>query len=299
MSIETQSLEAFVAISRLNSFSKAAQLLFLTQPAVSKRIQKLEQQLDARLFDRIGRKVVLTEAGRTLLPRASAILNLVNDTEHLLSRTSESVSGRLKIAISHHVGLHRLPPLLRRFREQYPEVAIEPQFMGSELACEAVENGDVELAVVTLPPAIDAKLLMIPIWHDPMVPVVSLQHPLLSHATLQLQQLTDYSAILPGKETITRQQIEALFLAEGAALRVDLSTNYLETIKMMVSVGLGWSVLPLTMVDVSLTVLPCEALTVHRQLGIIRHQERTQSQAGMKFCQLLSDENPGAPLCTS
>ena len=111
--MDLASLDTFIAIAETGSFSAAGERLHLTQPAVSKRIAALEQQLDARLFDRIGREISLTEAGRALLPRAYQILNVLDDTRRALTNLNGEVSGRLTLATSHHIGLHRLPPLHR------------------------------------------------------------------------------------------------------------------------------------------------------------------------------------------
>ncbi len=148
--MELATLNAFIAIAELGSFSEAAERLYLTQPAVSKRIASLEQQLNVRLFDRLGREVSLTEAGRALLPRAYQILNVLDDTRRALNNLSGEVSGRLTLATSHHIGLHRLPPLLRAFTRAHPQVALDIQFLDSEVAYEEVLHGRAELAVITL-----------------------------------------------------------------------------------------------------------------------------------------------------
>lgn len=108
--MDLANLNAFIAIAETGSFSGAGERLHLTQPAISKRIAGLEQQLKVRLFDRLGREVSLTEAGRALLPRAYQILNVLDDTRRALTNLTGEVSGRLTLATSHHIGLHRLPP---------------------------------------------------------------------------------------------------------------------------------------------------------------------------------------------
>ena len=134
--MDTGNLDAFLAVAHSRSFSRAAEQLHLTQPAISKRIASLEQQLDARLFDRIGKHVQLTEAGRALKPRAELILNTLNDTRRALGNLSATIQGRLSLATSHHIGLHRLPPVLRRFTKAYPGVVLDIQFLDSEVAYE-------------------------------------------------------------------------------------------------------------------------------------------------------------------
>src|SRR5690606_18373415 len=150
--MDLANLSAFIAIAEAGSFSEAAERLHLTQPAVSKRIAGLEQQLGVRLFDRLGREVSLTEAGRALLPRARQVLNVLDDTRRALSNLNGDVGGRLTLATSHHIGLHRLPPLLRAFTRTHPQVALDIRFLDSEVAYEEVLHGRTELAVITLAP---------------------------------------------------------------------------------------------------------------------------------------------------
>ena len=281
--MDIDDLHAFLSVARQGSFSLAAEALHLTQPAVSKRIAALEQSLNTRLFDRIGRRIILTEAGQTLLSRADRILADVDDTRRAITNLTGEVRGKLSVATSHHIGLHRLPPVLRQFTHQYPQVQLDLCFMDSEAACRAVAQGELELAVVTLPFEQDPDLILLPVWSDPLALVSALDHPLCRHQRLTLAQLGDYPAILPAGGTYTRELIERRFLKPGLPLRVSLETNYLETIKMMVSIGLGWSLLPQTMVDRSLRTHHVKNLQVVRRLGMVHHAQRTLSNAARAF----------------
>ena len=277
--MDTNSLRTFITTAELESFSLAAEQLYLTQPAISKRIAALEEELGAKLFDRIGRHVSLTEAGRTLLQRARIILQEVEDSRRLISNLSGTVSGRLSIGTSHHIGLHRLPPVLRRYSADYPEVELDLHFMDSEAACRAVLAGGLELGIVTLPPDPLAGLHSESIWHDPLAIVVGLDHPLAKQTRLALEQLADYPAILPAQGTYTRELLEQAFAPRDVKLKTGMTTNYLETIKMMVAVGLGWSVLPHTMLGEELVALDIKGISLSRELGVVSHQARSLSNA--------------------
>ena len=277
--MEFAALKAFVAVAETGSFSVAAERLFLTQPAVSKRIAALESELDARLFDRIGRTVTLTEGGVALLPRAQKLLMELEDSIRAISSLSGEVRGTLRFATSHHIGLHRLPPTLKRFTQIYPQVRLDIRFMDSEAACVAVEHGELELGIVTLPPEPSIKLTTEVIWEDPLGIVVSRNHPLAEQADVTLDQLAQHVAVLPATNTYTRQIAELAFSRLGLTLEIALSTNYLETIKMLVSVGIGWSLLPNTMLDKHISKLPVEELSLQRSLGIVYHRDRTLSNA--------------------
>jgi len=286
--MDIPSLQAFTTVAATGSFSLAAERLCLTQPAVSKRVTGLEERLGVRLFDRIGRRVVLTEAGETLLPRARRILAELEDSRRALADLSGRVAGRLTIGTSHHIGLHRLPPVLRRFTARYPEVELDLHFMESEAACRAVESGELELGIVTLPPEPVSHLHTTPVWPDPLCIVANPGHPLAMAGELTIPDLADHNAILPAQGTYTRQLLERAVEPHGVQLRIGLSTNYLETIKMMVSVGLGWSLLPHTMVEGGLIPLPIAGLRLERTLGVVRHIGRTCSNAAREFIELLT-----------
>lgn len=278
--MDTQSLQAFIAVADTTSFSLAGEQLHLTQPAISKRIATLEHQTGAKLFDRINRRVSLTEAGRLLLPRARQILQLVEDSRRTLSNLSGSVEGSLTLATSHHVGLHRLPPVLKAFTQRYPDVDLDLRFLDSEQAYHGVVAGEIELAVVTLSPRPNPQVESVPVWIDRLRFVAAPDHPLAARGELALSTLVDYPAVLPGPLTFTRDIVVGSFSRAGLTIDVALSTNYLETLKMMAGIGLGWSVLPESMVDDDIAVLPVAHPPIERRLGYLVHKQRTLSNAG-------------------
>jgi DNA-binding transcriptional LysR family regulator len=292
--MDTETLRAFVSVAASGSFSRAAEQLYLTQPAISKRIAALEQSLDVRLFDRLGRKVLLTEAGRTLLPHARRILAEIEDSRRALGNLDGRIGGRLVLATSHHIGLHRLPPLLRNYTARHPGVRLDMRFTDSELACDMVLRGDVELAIVTLPTTSPNLLICRPVWDDPLVVCVGPDHPLAGRDRVTAGQLADHPAILPGSITFTRRIVDRFFEARGLRLQEAFATNYLETIKVMVTVGLGWSVLPRTMLDGELRALEVADFELHRALGTVHHTGHTLSNAARAMLDLLDSACAGA-----
>ena len=281
--MDVQNLKAFLLVAENGSFSAAAEKLHLTQPAVSKRVAILEEQLDAGLFDRIGRNVSLTEAGRALLPHAKAVERELQAAEQSVRDLSGEVTGRLQLATSHHIGLHRLPPVLSAFKRTYPEVQIDIDFMDSEQAYELIMQGKAELAVVTLAPATEQSVITEPVWRDPLDFMVSETHALAGIKPLDLATLSRYPAVLPGLNTYTGQIVKSLFDRHELTLQVSMATNYLETIRMLASVGLGWTVLPRSMADASLTRLRVRETRIERTLGIIYHRGRSLSRAARAF----------------
>jgi DNA-binding transcriptional LysR family regulator len=278
--MDVPSLQAFLAVADTHSFSGAAERVYLTQPAISKRIATLEAELGVRLFDRLGRHTRLTEAGRALLPHGRAVLNGLEDGRRAIQNLSGQVAGELLFATSHHIGLHRLPAALKQFHVRYPSARLNIRFMDSERASAAVASGELELAVVTLPTTVTPDLRATPVWDDPLDVVVSTTHPLATAPTASLEQLTAYPAILPGAGTYTREIILEALGSLRDRLIIGMATNYLEVLKMLTAIGLGWSALPRTMIDDELKVVQIRKLRIRRTLGIVTSARRTLSNAG-------------------
>lgn len=278
--------EAFVKVMETGSISLAADQLFITQPAVTKRIHSLEEYFGVKLFESAGRGVQATHAANSLLPKVKSWLNELGDIHHTLSHEQGQVQGKLKIGTSHHIGLHHLPAHLRQYVQQFPEVTLDVHFVDSEQAHEQVLAGDLELAFLTLPPQGDSRLKYITTWNDPLVFVVAPFHPLAQVEHLTLENLIQYPSLLPAAQTYTSQITLAEFEKYGLKPKVTMSNNSLESIRMLVSIGLGWSVLPKTLLNQDLKQLNLPS-NMNRQLGMVWHPGRTQSLAAQKLVELM------------
>lgn len=280
--MDFQALRALLAVVDTGSVSDAASSLHLTQSAVSKRLQSLEASLGVPVLDRLGRKLVLTEAGERFVPHARQVLQAADEAKRAVEPAADGqLDGRLAIATSHHIGLHRLAEPLRRFVAAHPKVELAVEFVDSEDGCKAVEHGQIELAIVTLPLSPAPALKLRPVWDDPLAFVVHKTHPLAKHSTIDLTELADYPAVLPDRSTFTHRVIAAALARANTHPQVRMTTNYLETIKMLVEIGLGWSALPRTMLGNNLVELPVDAptlLPISRSLGIVTHRKRTMSR---------------------
>jgi DNA-binding transcriptional LysR family regulator len=285
--MQINQINAFLTVAELESFSLAAERLHITQPAVSKRIRQLEISVGTELFDRISKRSILTPNGKAFRPHAERILQELKSYRFSLSRQQDSPSGSLSFATSHHIGLHRLPGTLRDFKIRYPQVDLDLHFMDSEDACVAIANNELELAIVTLPEIADEKLECEPVWIDQLVVVTANDHPLAGQQDIDPADLLEHAAILPSIGTFTRKIINGLFATDKDKLKIILETNYLETIKVMVSANLGWSILPRSMVDASLSGHRLLGLDVQRPLGIVTRKKRTLSLSSSAMIELL------------
>ena len=290
--MQLSQITTFLTIAELKSFSLAAEQLHITQPAVSKRIRQLEQSMKTSLFDRVGKRSILTPNGLAFLPHAERILHEVNSYRSSLEGQNDKPSGTLSLATSHHIGLHRLPQILRDFKIKYPQVDLDLHFMDSEDACVSVANNEIELAIVTLPENTDARLSLEAIWIDALQIVLAPDHPLANDEHINKLKLLDYPAILPSMGTFTRRIINNYFSTSKDQLKITLETNYLETIKVMVSANLGWSMLPASMLDKTVVGKPLNSsgingLEIQRGLGIVTRRNRTLSLSSEAFISTL------------
>lgn len=286
--MDTNYLKTFLAVAQTKSFSQAAELVHLTQPAVSKRVGLLEQELGLKLFDRIGRQVSLTEAGEVFQLRARQLINELDQTLSDIQSLETEAGGTLSIGISHHLGLHRLPPLLREFSRLNPKVNLDIDFMDSEKAHDEVLRGDIELAAITFSSEPSEKISSILLWRDRLCFVVSKEHELASLPRVDLQLLSQHPCLLPSMATYTGRIIRNCFETEKLSLTPVLNTNYMETLARMTEIGLGWSVVPETLATHPDLVHLDVAADLSRDLGIIYNNRRTQSRAAKAFLKCLT-----------
>ena len=258
----------------------------MTQSAISKRIAFLEDELGTKLFNRINRQVSLTDAGYNLLPKAQELINQAADIKRYATNLSTEVAGPLSIATSHHIGLRRLPPILRAFKTRHSEVELQIQFAESEQACDAIARGEMELAIVTLPNSLPPELECKTIWFDQLYIVVGHEHELAQQAKVGLSALLNYPCVFPSDDTETHKIMQRAIKGLDSELTVQMTTNNLETIKMLVEVGFGWSLLPQTMLDKGLFVLDV-GIDLSRNLGLVWHKKRSLSNAANAMQQLI------------
>ena len=276
--MNTTNLTTFVTVMQTGSISGAAEKLFITQPAVSKRIKNLEEEFNITLFDTVGRGIVATQAANDMLPHAKKWLDDYENFKINLQNSHQTVSGKLVIGTSHHIGLHHLPPVLKHFIQTYPAVQLEVHFVDSEAAHKAVLDGDVSLAFLTLPPVYDKRLTYHTLWSDPLYFMTGKISPLAKKSNVTLEQLAHYPAILPSANTFTSQITLAEFAQHNLKPYATMSTNPLESIRMLISVGLGWSVLPQTLINQELTQIDmANNIELQRYLGVVINPSLTRS----------------------
>jgi DNA-binding transcriptional LysR family regulator len=287
--MDFENLRTFLEVSRLRSFSKAAQHLLRTQPAVSAQIRSLEQEVGARLFDRDGGKVTFTPAGRLFEPFAEFC---VERQKHILLAIAEqerAPRGELAISANEATHLYVLPQVFAQFRHQYPRVVLSVVRAERLRTLESVMNREVDFGVVSLP-AQDARLTVELIHRDELVLVAPKGHPLAARGSVRLHELAKYPVLLPphGRR---REQIDELFRVNELAPRVAMELESSEMLKRYIGVGLGLGFLPRTNVaeeerSGSLHLLTIEGVRLARDLALVFRKDRQLSRAAQEFLEI-------------
>jgi len=290
--MDINNLEAFIEVAESKSFSRSAESLQLTQPAVSKRIAALESELTLKLFDRMGRSVHLTEAGEVLLPAARKITSEVSRISREISSLGKEVSGKLSIGVTQNIGLDRLARQLKNYRLSYPDVEIDLHVLSADELLGNFESGKVEIILCsanTPNPVAKShlRLTSIEVFKEKQLVVVANAHPLARLSAVTAVELAEHSAILPQPHSLTRQSIDQMMTRHGVEASVVMEEKDTSTTRSMVANGLGWALLPQSEVEESMAVLNIADLQLNYSQELVSNSNRTLSRAAQAFFALL------------
>ena len=308
--MELYELEAFVAVATHHSFTRAAEALFLTQPAVTRQVAGLEAKLRTRLFDRLGRSVQLTSAGETLYRYSLEILRLAREAERAVTDVTTGAAGRLAVGANSTTATYILPPLLQRFRAAYPGVELSVHTGVSAQIGEMVLANSVDIGLLTGFTE-HAGLIGVTVAEYETVVVVYPDHPLtqkkpgeqsLSVAStgVTAAELAGSPLILMEEGTNLRTYVDRLLSAAGVEERVTMELDNVEAIKKMIEAKLGISLLPLVSVETEvaagrLTALPlADVPNTHRSITAVYRKDKYLSVALKGFLDLVLTAAGGA-----
>lgn len=284
--MDFENLRTFLEVSRLKSFSRAAQKLLRTQPAVSAQIRSLEQEVGARLFDRDGGKVTFTAAGRLFEPFAEYCVERQKHIMLAIAEQERSPRGELSISANEATHLYVLPRVFAEFRKQYPRVVLNVIRADRLRTLEGVANREVEFGVVSLPVR-DARLTVEPVHRDELVLVAPKGHAMAGRKAARLDEITRYALLLPthGRR---REQLDELFRVNEISPRVAMEVESSEMLKRYIAAGMGLGFLPRTNVAEeerigTLHVLAIEGVRLARDLALVFRKDRQLSRAAQEF----------------
>ena len=238
-------LQVFHAVARLLSFTKAAEVLHMTQPAVTFQIRQLEEQFDTRLFDRAHNRVSLTEAGHVAFEFAENIFEKYSEMENAIREITGSISGSLTLGASTTISEYMLPALLGDFNSQNPEVLLRLRVSNTEGIVSMVENNVIDLGVVE-GPVTNKNLLVEVCRKDDMVVVVPKDHELSKLKKVTVKEMLNYPFICREEGSGTREVISEHLRSQGVgkhALKACLELGSPEAVKGAIEAGMGISVL--------------------------------------------------------
>ncbi|HEY6042437.1 MAG TPA: LysR substrate-binding domain-containing protein [Anaerolineae bacterium] len=288
--IEVHEMQVFLAAAEEENFSAAARKLHLSQPAVSFQIQAIEQRLHIQLFQRTGRRITLSEAGRDLLPMAREIVNLSSRIEENLCAAQGLVKGHLVIGCTTSPGKYLLPSLIGAFRNQFPEVQFTVEVMSRENAEEKLLNKEIHIGVLSMP----AKSRDLECWHlmtDELVLIVAADHPWAARRKVLPTEFKDAEWILREGTAPTRQLILAKlaeFELTDRDLRVAMELGSVEGVEAAVEAGFGVSIVSRIAVMRGLQLgrvrtVEVEGMRVAREIYLARNRLRACTCAQLRF----------------
>ena len=285
--IDSRQLRAFAALARTGSFTLAAKELFLSQSAVSHSMKALETDVGCRLFDRVGKKVLLTQAGEALLHHTEKILQEMAAARVGLEQLGKWGVGRLRIGASPTACQYILPAVLREFKESFPKcrIAIEP---GDTLeAIESVRNNRIDLAV-TLEPRNEDQFEFHPLFTDELTFLVGAMHPWAREGHVVRGEIPKQSYVLYNKNSYTFRMVRDYFNQEDMVLNTVIELGSMEAIKELVKLGLGVGILApwiaqKELQEKSLVALPLGRRKMKRNWGVIHWRGRRLSLAEETF----------------
>ena len=286
-------LKILHAISNEGSFKKAAEKLYISQPAVSLQVQNLERQLNTPLFYRNKRKASPTETGQLLIKYCDRILNLCEETCRALDELQTLKSGGLIIGASQTTGTYLMPRLIGIFRNKYPQINIELQVHSTRKISWGIANGNIDLAVVggEVPQELKKTLEISSYAEDELALILPLSHPFCAFDFIQKEDLYRLRFIVLNTQSTIRTVIDNTLAQHGidsSYLKIEMELNSIEAIKNAVHSGLGGAFVSVSAISKELELgmlhwAKIEGITVRRTLSILLNPKRYYSNATQIF----------------
>jgi DNA-binding transcriptional LysR family regulator len=275
--MDFEQIATFVEVAHAGSFSRAAQRLYRTQPAISTQVRLLERQCGQPLFVRHARQVELTEAGKILLRYGERLRELRHSALAELEAMRQHPRGSIAIAANEATVLYVLPAAILQFKREYPDVRLEITRNFSRKIIEKVLENTVDFGVVTLPFK-HPHLHVIPISRDEMAVMAPPDHPLAGRSSVRLEEVVEYPLLYP-KTGQTRQQLDRRLRKFQDRLKISMELASVETIKKFVATGMGVTIMSSSFAQAenaagTLRVIPIEGERIYRDLGLIYHRHK-------------------------
>src|SRR2546427_1695345 len=282
MDLQVTHLRTLQAIARHGSFSRAAEALNLTQPAVSMQVRHLERALGQPLLERVGKRAFPTRAGELLLAHADRALRELEAGVERVQQVRGVVAGRVRLGTSASISIYLLPPALRRFRMRYPDTEVVIVTGNASEITRSIVANELDVGIVSLPVR-DRELVVAPFFRDELVAIAPAESPLRRTRAVDARTLAGHPLILFEAGATLRRVIDGWFHRAGVAPRSPMELGNTEAIKKLVEAGLGLSITSWFSVkgEVRDRTLAALRLTppLERQIGLVRRRDKPRTPA--------------------
>jgi len=292
--MQIESLKVFCDLAETESFTRAAQINGVTQSAVSQQISSLERQFKSLLIERSKKKFRLTREGQVLYEYSKQIIQTYEGLFSKLQEIKNVISGAIRVATIYSIGLHDLPPYLKKFLKSYPTVNVHVEYRRSNQVYDDVLSNVVDLGLVAYPNK-DPKLEVVALRKDVMVLICHPEHPFAKRKTVKLTELNGMKFIGFQPDIPTRQAIDRVLKDQEVEVQHVMEFDNIETVKRAVEINAGIAIVPqgtveqeiakLTLIEVKL-----EDVQFHRPLAAIYKKNKVLSPAVKQFLAILKGE---------
>ncbi len=296
--MQIENLKIFADLVETKSFSKAAKLNGITQSAVSQQARAMERHFKALLIDRSQKQFQLTREGHRVYESAKEMLHTYDKLLSELQEMKKIISGTIRIATIYSIGLHELPPYIKKFLHDYPSVNVRVEYRRSNLVYEDILHNAVDFGLVAFPVKM-RQLEVLPFRNDHLVLIAHPQHPLAKRGEVDVDDLAGLKFIGFDPDIPTRKAVDLIFREHKLEIEPVMEFDNIETVKRAVEVDHGVAIVPQATVaqeaqQGTLAVLPFKGRNLTRPLAILHRKGRVLTPAMRKFVETLGLDLPEA-----
>jgi DNA-binding transcriptional LysR family regulator len=291
--MQIESLKVFCDLAETESFTKAAQINGVTQSAVSQQISSLERQFKSLLIERSKKKFRLTREGQVLYDYSKQVIQTYDALHSKLQEIKDIISGTIRVATIYSIGLHDLPPYIKKFLKDYPTVHVHVEYRRANQVYEDVLSNVVDLGLVAYPTK-DSKLEIVPLRKDPLVLICHPQHPYSKHKSIKLKTIAGQKFVGFEPDIPTRKALDKVLKENSVEVKTVMEFDNIETVKRAVEIDAGVSIVPLGTIgqEVSKQTLASVAIDdadLFRPLAAIYKKGKVLSPAMKQFISILKE----------
>jgi len=289
--VQIESLKLFCDLAETTSFTKAAKINGVTQSAVSQQISSMETKFDAVLIERSKKKFTLTKEGNTLYKYSKQIIQTYDELRHKIQEIQNVVTGTIKVVTIYSIGLHELPPYLKKFLKKHPTVNVSVEYRRATQLYEDIVTGMADIGLVAYPQK-DPRLQVTSLAEDMLVLICHPDHPLAQQPKVKLSEIASHKFIAFEPDIPTRRAIDKILRDRNVEVDHAMEFDNIETVKRAVEIDAGISIVPRSPVaqevaKKSIAMVEIEDEQFYRPLAAVHKKSKVLSPAMKEFLALL------------